>query len=124
MHRCGEKQVITCWYTCHAAPSVCENRTQPSETERLPVASTRAHGEHRLCELLRADGRGALLEAMAAVDHLHAAALHDDVGAGGGEVGDGVGDSKKRSGGGALPGGQRAHQAAPGCPGRPRARIP
>ena len=26
---------------------------------------------------------------MAAVDHLHAAALHDDVGAGGGEVGDG-----------------------------------
>ena len=48
-----------------------------------------AHGEHRLAQLLRADGRGALLEAMAAVDHLHAAALHDDVGAGGGEVGDG-----------------------------------
>ena len=89
MHLCGEKHSITCWYTCHAAPSVCENRTQPSETERLPVASTRAHGEHRLAQLLRPDGRGALLEAMAAVDHLHAAALHDDVGAGGGEVGDG-----------------------------------
>ena len=48
-----------------------------------------AHGEHRLAQLLGADGRGALLKAMAAVDHLHAAALHDDVGAGGGEVGDG-----------------------------------
>ena len=48
-----------------------------------------AHGEHRLTQLLGADRRGALLEAMAAVDHLNAAALDDDVGAGGGEVGDG-----------------------------------